>query len=456
MVHDHDELAQAIFFFDGDGPVAREMHVAEFDAVLDGFVPAYEWAGKRANAVFVEIDSDFELRSAVFFLVSFTKKGAVDPAWNLPLDELARSATKGPDLGKGPIRLACSSQCPIQHFRDFLWDPDMRMGKGQLKQLHSAIKRNKLALQFREPEVYRNELEVGAASVSQINGQMEQNILGQLRKEYEKELRDHMAQLLREQRLRSSTISNDNQHVTQQLKAEHTQRIDEYRNLLEEKERALTEEQDKNSHLKETIDGQAQKIEGLREYFEHKLNKVQGEEGYQLEHLKENYELEMQAKIEAAVKELKETLQMREVELLYRNEQESHLKLEVARLREEQLEITSNSGDHLLEKMVAKGISFVTYQPGAGHITIPSSDVSRFMDNPAIYAAKNCGVNEQHYIAWLDHYQAPVCNCSNSAGICGANIPRINLPVDFIIGDGDRCSSHKDLKGATKLVRAGA
>lgn len=456
MVHDHDELAQAIFFFDSEGPVSREMHVTEFDAILDGFVPAFEWAGKRANAVFVEIDSDFELRSAVFFLVSFTKKGAVEASWNLPLAELARSATKGPDLGAGPIRLACTSQCPIQHFKDFLWDPDMRMGKGQLKHLHSAIKRNKLALQFREPEVYRSELDVGSQPVSNINAQMEQNILGQLRNEYEKELRDHMAQVLREQRLRTNTISNDSEQTIQQLKAEHTHRLDQYRQELEEKVRLLVEEQGKNDQLKEVIDGQAQKIEGLREYFEHKLNKVQGAEGYQLKRLKENYEIEMQAKVEAAIKDLKESLQMREVELLYRNEQEAHLQLEIARLREEQKEVTSNSGDHLLEKMVSKGVSFVTYQPGAGHITIPASGVSTFMENPAVYAAKHCGVNEQHYMAWLSHYQAPICNCKNSGAVCGANIPRINSPVDFILGDGDRCSGHKDLKGATKLVRAGA
>lgn len=462
MVHDYDELAPGIFFFGDDGKVAKEMHYSEFEAVLDGYVPAAEWAGRSAKAVYAEIDSDLEVRSAVFFHVSFTKKGEVDPSWNLPLDQLARAATAGPDLGAGPIRLACSSQCPIQHFRDFLWDPDLRMGKGQLKQLHTACKRNKLAIQFREPDLYRTDHEVGlSASHSSPSGMssdlLEKSLFDRLRKEYEKEFRDHMAQMLREQRLKASTLTTESEKSIQELKAEHTRRLDEYRAMLEEKDRILHEEKEKNAQLKETIDGQAKKIEGLREYFEHKLEQAQGAEEFHIERLRENYEAEMAAKIESAVKDVKETLQMREVELLYRNEQEAHLQVEIAHLREENHSLIANSGDQLLEKMVSKGISFVTYQPGAGHITIPATDVSVFMESPAVYAAKHCGVNEQHYIAWLAHYQAPVCNCKGTDGsICGANIPRINSPVDFILGDGDRCAAHKDLQGATKLVRAGA
>jgi len=448
VIFDHDELASAVFFFNNEGSVAREMHYSEFEALLDNYVPLAEWANREARATYVQIDRRMRVCSAVFFLIGFNKVGHVLESWNLPLDQLTRNAMRGPDLGAGPIRLVCASQCPIEYFKKSLWDPDLRSSNNQLLMLKKAVTRNKLALQFRDAP----EEEIESKSQSLNTDQLEKKLGAQIRKEYAREFRDHMAQMLKDQRLRTATILNDSQKTVTNLKVEHGNRIEEYRALIEEKKRAIEEERQRNAQLKETIDGQAKKIEGLREYFEHKLEQAEGQGAEYVKALRENYEAETEAKIEAATTELKEMLQMRDVELFYRNEQESQLRDEIARLRRENQALLSGTDNELLEKMVSRGVSFVSYQPGAGHITIPIADLSKYMNNPIAYAAEQCGVQENHYRAWLEHYQAPVCShVDNGGNFCGENVPRITNPADFHSGDQDRCNEHKELKSAKNL-----
>ena len=448
MIFDHDELASAIFLFDRQGGLLREMLYSEFEAILDGYVPVRELANQTIPAVFAQINSKLLVERAVFFWVSLTRTGEIDPSWNLPLDQLAMNASAGPDLGAGPIKLACASQCPISHHRGSLWDPDLRKGKGQLTVLKKSAALNRLSIQFREPS--KDELE-------QAQSREKQEQQRNFNEEYLQELRSHMAHLLKEQRLKASTIEREHEREIKELKTESANRLEEYRQLLDSKGRALEEERERNKSLKETIEGQAKKIEGLREYFEHKLSLREGEESDHIEALKQNYETELELKVNAATTELQELLQMREVELLYRNEQEAQLHDEIARLRQENEQFVANSGDRLLDKMASKGISFVTYQPGAGHITLPKSEISRFMDNPIAYAAGVCGVQEGHYLAWLEHYQAPVCrHCDEAGTICSANIQRINSPSEFHIGHDDHCDQHKKIKSINSLKLAGA
>ena len=436
MPFNESDLTTAVMFFSSNGEIVREMHFAEFEALLDAYVPAIDMANQSHRAVYIEVDLQLHVRKTVFFKISFTAKGEVDPGWQVPLELLSRNAAKGPDMGAGAVALACSSRCPIDHFRNFLWDPDMSAGKGEFQTIKKAVERNKLALRYEEPE----EEEIDHESVPMLEPEMNRK----MRDEYMLEFRRHMAQVIKEQRFRSNTILNEKNEAIEEVKREYNARLEDYRLQVEEQEKQLGEERALNQSLKDTVDGQAEKIAGLREYFEVKLEQAQGNETEVFSQLKENHEAEMSANIEAATKELKEMLQMREVELLYRNEQEVNLREEISRLRTEIQENTANSGDFLLEKMVDKGISFVTYQPGAGHITIPMTEIARFMENPAAYAADYCGVSEAQYRAWLHHYHTPVCQEKHEdGGYCGADVKRIESPADFHIGESDRCEKHK-------------
>jgi hypothetical protein len=98
----------------------------------------------------------------------------------------------------------------------------------------------------------------------------------------------------------------------------------------------------------------------------------------------------------------------------------------------------------VLERLAGLGVMFVVYHPGAGHLTIPLQDVSRYQDKPLAYAAAKCFVSEAQYTQWLEHYQQPTCGSLLSNGSrCGIPLDRIDTPSRFVAGDSNCCSRHK-------------
>ncbi len=443
MLYDDTDLAGAVFIFSEDKDLIREMNYSEYEALLDGYVPAMHLANRSLPAVYTEINSRHEIANAVFFIVRFDARGFIDQGSSLPLFRLSHHARRGPDLGSGPIGLVCASQCPIKHFDAFLWDPDLTT-KHELKIIKDAVARNRMAIHFHEPDPEKKRQEFEDQKSRAL---IEQTVSNRLRKEFDKELRDRMAQSIREQRLKANTILRQREQSIAEVKQQYNARIDEYRGMLSQTTTLLDEARERNVSLKEIIDGQAEKIQGLREYFELKLEQAESIEADQLHQLKRSHELELEAALEAETTELKEMLQMREVEILYRNEQETKLHEELDRLRKENEALITNSGDHLLTKMIEQGLSFVSYQPGAGHITVPVSEVPQYMENSTSYVAERCGVSESHYNEWLEHYHVPVCQSTDQDGnLCGDNISRIESPSDFIVGESDCCHAHKSQK----------
>lgn len=430
------ETAQAVLFF-GQDRVSTELLFPEFEAILDGFAPIEEWAASTQQAAYVEFNSQFNLTAAVFFLLPFDESGAVSTSWNLPLVDMARTAAKGPNLGAGPIRLVCRSQSPVAYFRDWLWDPDLRSTNSHFTLLKKALQRNRLGLYFK---VVEDDVSVGG-SAERGKGQVEQ----QLVKQYQQELRDQLAQQLKDQRLRIATMTADKERAIKELRLEHVRKHEALQSQLAERDSHLQDLQKRNEELKQTIDGQVQKIEGLREYFEHKLERAQGAGEVQyMESLKRQYQAESEAKVQSATLELNELLKMKDLELSYHNDHAAVLGQEVQRLREENRRLIDNSGDHLLENLSRKGVNFVTYQPGAGHITIPYTDIPKFSENPHAFTAAYCGVSEKHYRLWLTHYQTPVCCAVDEHGeMCCENLPRIVHPEQFIPGESDHCERHR-------------
>lgn len=434
-----DEHAEAVIFFD-QGKISREMLYSEFEAILDGFIPIPEVASSTISAVFLRIDRELYIRAAVFFLIDFDAEGFADRRWNVPLEQLADNSAPGPDLGAGAISLACYSQCCIAWHQQQLWDPDMSPGNNHFTQLRKLIKRNRLAIVIKQPEKEAQ----STSSESALDASAVEVLGAEIRQQYEKELRLRVAQHLKEQRLRASTLISQHKQAMQALQLEHHKRLDgvnrEYGNL----KKLLDEEKKLNEQLKETIKGQANKLEGMREYFEHKVQSAKIMETAQLDELRKNYQLEFEAKLESATTELKEQMQIRDIELMYRNEQIASRDEEVERLREEQQQLLSESGDQLLEKLQQQGINFVAYHPGVGHMTIPLTDMSVYLDDTQAYVADKCGVSTSLYRMWLEHYQSPVCQALTSNGdLCGDHLPRIEQPANFHSGESDRCIHHQ-------------
>ncbi len=451
MIFEANELARAIFFFDEEGQISKEMHIAEFQAVLDGFVPLADLADTQARGCYIELDNTLCARRLVFFLLPINKSGEVLRAWYLPLMDLAASGRKAKDMGAGPVLLTCRSQCPSPQYKTQLWDPDLSPTHNQLSAIRKALVANRIGIQFREEEE-----ELGNMSSSQ-RARVEQELSERLRREYAKEFRDHMAQLLKEQRLRIATSRNEFQSENLQLKREYEQRLDDMRAAVDREREALALERKRNAELQEALDNQARKVEAVREYFDHKLAQARELDERDVEALRDSVRIELEAKYEKSQRELREQLQMREVELLYHNERESQLNEELTRLRDEHAASKNTGGEQFLYSLVERGISFVSFQPGAGHLTIPVSDIPKYVANPNAYTAEQCGVSETRYEAWLTHYRMPVCSRidDESGGLCGANIERVESPLDFEPGASDCCSECRKKQARSHLKLAG-
>ena len=434
------ETLEAVVLFSED-VITRELLYPEFEAILDGFIPVPDFKGASAKAVYLVVNSNLCITAAVFFLLDFDGKGMVDRRWNIPLQQLAEVSGKGPDMGAGPIRLACFSQCAIGWHQKKLWDPSMDAAKSSFFQLKKSVSNNRMGLIFKKVS---QENVTSVADAAAIQHQSNKVLKRKIHEHYSQELRNQMANLIKEHRLRISTLHSKQQETLQKLQYEHQQRLQAYQEKMVELKNLNNELETRNHSLKESFDVQASKVEGLREYFQHKLKAAQSDESSQIQALQENFKLELDLKVQTATAELTEMLDMREVELFYRHQNETALKEEIVSIKQDYQQLLNNSSEQLLTRLEKAGINFVVYHPGAGQFTIPLSDLSHYLESPVSYVAKNSGVGERLYSLWFEHYQNPICTGADGNGHkCTRPLVRIGSPVEFHEGESDRCEHHQ-------------
>ncbi|WP_096086465.1 sodium:proton antiporter [Agaribacterium haliotis] len=436
MIFDANELASAVFFFDDQGRVCKQLHISEFEAVVDGFVALNDLRAQEARCAYAEIDNGLNVRRLVFFRLPINDSGEILKAWGLPLADLAAEGAKSRDLGAGPVLMACYSKCPIPHLRRALWDPELSPNNNMLLALKRAAAENSIGLQFREAE-HRPGAEVGADERLRL----EQELSTRLRKEYDKDLRDRMAQLLKEQRLRIATMNSEFEKRSLIMRRDFELESEALKQQLHVKEQALAQALNQKQELSEDLASQADKLSAVREYFTRKIDEARGSEEDNIQVLRHSLEAEYRARYEGRNRELQEALQAKELELLYRNEMEDQLQCELARLRQEREQVLTDSGEQILNRILESGLSLVSFQPGLTNMSVPINELADYLDDPEAYAAGQCGVSPELYEAWLEHYRLPVCrNTLDDATLCGENIDRIENPMDFTVGESDCCS----------------
>lgn len=442
------DTIEAVVLMEGD-KITRELLFPEFEAILDGYVSEPHFKGKLTKAVYLVVNSSLSITTAVFFVISFDDDGMADRRWNVPLRALAEASTAGPDLGAGPIRLACFSQCGIELQRNNLWDPHMEPGKNDFSMLKKTIKANRLGLAFKAPVEQEPVVETikdrrKPTAESEANERKQQAIKKQLHEHYLQEFRDRLASELKGQRLRISMLQSSHQDHIKNLLKEHQQRVHVYQEQLQVLQDQNTELATQKAAIKETLDIQAGKVQGIREYYAHKLKMVQEDGANQEQSTQEDIALEVELKVQAATRELSETLDMRNVELFYRHQNEASLKEEIIQLKQQYQALLSSSGEQLLTRLNEAGVSFVVFHPGAGQFTVPLQDLSRYLENPIAFVAQKLDVSESLYSSWVEHYQKPVCLAVDDKGhVCGKSLTKIDSPLKFHAGESDRCENHQ-------------
>ncbi len=450
--------SEAVMFFD-DNRIVKEMLYPEFQAVLDHVVGIDEFDNQQVRAAYVRINGALQLTHVVLFLVDFAGDGYVDRAWNIPLSHLADKAAKGPDLGGGAIRLSCRSQCSVSWHQRSLWDPDAHAGNTTLKALAAAAKRNRLGLTVMdEPE--QAPLSQNTETAKSSGGgndsapvdvkALEKQVADRLSRRYQEELKKRLGELQEEHRLRVATMKSEAQDHIQKLQALYRGETEKVKQALETTKQLFAEEKHKNLQLKQTLEERASELKNVREKFQAQVvqNKEVGQQ--QLLELEERFEAEARAKIDTATAELKEMLDMREVELFYRDEQVGRLNAEIAELRREKQDLLDSSGDRVLHRLAENGITFVAYQPGTEQLTVPLRDISDYLDAPLDYVAEKNALDPEHYKRWVAHINNPVCSHRDDDDrLCGERLVKVEKPSRFVEGESDRCARHN--RAASKL-----
>lgn len=443
--------SEAIIFLDGNR-VAREILYPEFEAILDHVVGIEEYKNRSASAIYVRINSRLKITSAVCFLIDFDSNGYAESSWNVPLRHLADNGGRGPDLGAGPIRLSCRNQCSVSWHHRSLWDPVFKNdGEGTLKIAADAVKRNRLGLIVESAAgLEKSNASFASATSTGLNFGEKFKPEPHVNAVLNEQLKERIAEVTAAHKLRVATMKSEAQ--------DHLERVQQHYRIEQRKlaeafdaaKKLFSEEKHKNLKLKQKFEIQAESLKKIRTQFQKQLQDSKSMGDGQVQELEEKFEQELSAKLDAATTELKEMLDMREVQLFYRDEQVNRMEGEIALFKQEKQNLVEGSGDKVLQRLVESGITFIAYQPGADHLTIPLKDVGEYVDSPENYVAGKLSVDMHTYKQWLKHYQMPLCSYSCKEGsVCEKSIPTIDKPARFIVGESDRCAEHS--RAATAL-----
>lgn len=408
------------------------MLFSEFEALLGGLGALPDYADEDARAVYVVINKAGKITALVFFILYFDENGQADASWNVPVERLADISGRGPDLGAGPIRLACRGQCSINWHQNDLWDPDMTPGSNDFLLIKRAVEENRLRLKFAAPEP-----EVPVLSKENFD---ELSLLDE--HEFDHEKRTKLARLLKEQRLRIRTLESSREQSAGSADREQMINLHAYKNEIQALKQSVEQLKLMNEKLKEKLSSRNDQFLSLQDKVSEQATLVSRlEASLKSASVGERQSLERQ-KMEAEIVLLKEQLERKDIELDNRAEREEQLRAELEELGESLG--SEHQGAGIIKRLKELEVVYVVYHSGAGHVTMSSDEILRYVDNPNAFVASKCYVTESQYLAWLAHFESPICQHVNDNGhLCGVAIDKVSIPSDFEPGVDDRCSGHQ-------------
>lgn len=423
------QLVEAVMFFRA-GAICKEMHLAEFEAVLDGVVSLHDFADEQIQAAYALISPRLHILAVTFFLIDFDESGRADTGWNIPLRHLAEQGVPGPDLGGGPIRLTCRSRCPVAWYQMHLWDPSLKPGRNELVQLRDAARRNHLGI------LAEGDAAPAGEGTQWVAPETAKDMARHLARKVDLRHRQRTAQLLRQQRLRLHGLTQQYEEQFARLRLDAEQRERQLQAELEALQEDLREQRRQNDALQAQVRRQTEQLRQARATFTRELSAARQDGQLAGELLRNQLEQEVQQRLEAVRASYEQNIAGLRAELEWRNELDAQMQDEIERLRER--------AERPVERLAELGVMFVAYHPGTGHLTIPPGEVASYQRDPEAYVAARCLVTPEHYRAWLEHYRQPACAARLSSGErCAIPLDRIETPSRFVPGQSDCCARHQ-------------
>ena len=434
--------SEAVLFL-GDRGVEKSMLFSDFEAILDGMVGIPEYADSQRKAAYCLVNARLQVVALVLFLIEFDEDGMADTTWNVPLRHLAEHGGPGPDMGAGPIRLACRSQCPVAWHQEHLWDPSMKPGGNDFVFIRDTLRDRgrKLGLYYDEDALRQADAEAADHQVPVLESESEEEIPvvapEKPRNAANDKERERLIRMVKELRLQVQTLENKHKEEVGQLRFAHQQKEEIVGTQLEKVLMQFKTLKSQNAALKEQSTSLKEQVQSLNHSLEEQA-RSQATQGDEIEILTEQYKVALAQRLEEERAKLTEQMHAKELEVLDREEKISALNQELEEARGEKIKMANVGAEKLLEKLQALGLNFIAFHPGAGHIQISASEISSYMQNPIAFAARKCLVTEEHYRAWLKHYENPVCQVEINGQTCAKRVIRVEVPNQFKPGESDR------------------
>lgn len=489
--------SELVFFWEGES-IDKSMMFSDFEATLDGYVGLQGYAGEEKRAAYVQLDDSLKVNGIVLFTIGFDEAGFAERSWNLPLRHMVEIAGRGPDLGGGPVRLVCRSQCSISWHAPKLWDPQMGAAQNTFAQIQQEAERAAARFSLRPQAGSASTAAPVTATYSPapaadndipVLTDADLPVLTAAAPaaptapppEWELE-RERLLARLGEQQLRITTLETDKNETIARLGLLHQQQAD----ILEAQNAKLLSQHQamRNQHdaqreqmesLRQQMAGMARLEEGLAE--ERRLHEQQlsalmkervGEEAQKFRELMAQREKEFSAREQQLQTEFQLAIDKRlneeasthrlqldslRAEINYRDTTLANLSKELAEIKASVAQREEMAADAFLHRLEALGMNFVVFHPGAGHLSVPVAELEKYVGNPLAYAAEKCLVSEDQYRVWLSHYENPRCNAPlGESKCCDARLIRIDSPTRFVSGQSDRCARHQAADSAIDNV----
>lgn len=429
--------SEAILFFDHRG-ISKSMLYADFEAILDGMVGVPEFADKEVRGAYCLVNGQLRVRSLVLFTIDFDEDGMADTTWNVPLRHLAEHAGQGPDMGAGPIRLACRSQCPVAWHQDQMWDPGMKPGANDFIAIRDSIRERgpKMGLEM-DDEMDAAAPPVVGSSAPTIAPEADES-----QKKADQE-RVRLARIIKELRLRVQTLENTQSEDAAKVRYAAQQKEEILNAQLEKVMSQFKAIKSQNGALREQNESLKGQLLSLNQSLEEQSRRSE-HQGSEMEVLTEQYKLALEQRLEEERAKMSEQLHALEMDVLTRDDLIGQLRGEIAEQKRNKAKDANSGAQKTLEKLEELGLSFIAFHPGAGHISIAAEQVASYMENPIAFAARKCLVTEDHYRAWLAHYESPTCQVRVGAdeSPCGKRVIRVEVPNQFKPGVSD-CNANR-------------
>ena len=191
-------------------------------------------------------------------------------------------------------------------------------------------------------------------------------------------------------------------------------------------------------------------LEQERADFEEKISASVNQQGVDYSALRKQYRTEFQRKIIEQTGDLKNRLEMREIEAQYREDQIKSLKQQLSKvsaLSDNSPARGTSSGrgdceDSVLE-LESLGMNFVLTLPAVRPLSIPAVDLAVFRSQPVDYVAERLGLEPAVYKSWLQYARNPICSALIAQGRgCDCRLEVVR-PKEFIPEFSNKCSEHQ-------------